>query len=48
MDMMHHSRTLGLVEMDRTVWKKLTEAEKSDILRICDEALERYFSRDLK
>ena len=47
MDMMHHSR-LGLVEMDRTVRKKLTEAEKSDILRICDEALERYFSRDLK
>ena len=46
--MMHHSRTLGLVEMDRTVWKKLTEAEKSDILRICDEALGRYFSRDLK
>ena len=48
MDMMHHSRTLGLVEMDRTVWKKLTDAEKAEILKICDEALERYFSRDLK
>ena len=48
MDMMHHSRTLGLVEMDGTVWKKLTDAEKSEILKICDEALERYFSRKLK
>ena len=48
MDMMHHSRTLGIVEMDKTVWKKLTEGEKADILRICDESLERYFSRNLK
>ena len=45
MDMMHHSRTLGLVEMDKTVWKKLTESDKSEILRICDEALERYYLR---
>ena len=48
MDMMHHSRTLGIVEMDKTVWKKLTDTEKADILRICDESLERYFSRNLK
>ena len=48
MGMMHHSRNLGLVEMDKTVWKKLTDAEKADILRICDESLERYFSRRLQ
>ena len=48
MDMMHHSRTLGLVEMDKTVWKKLTDTDRSDILRICNEALDRYFSRNLK
>ncbi len=48
MDMMRHSRTLGMVEMDKTVWKRLTEAEKSEILRICDESLERYFSRELR
>ena len=45
MDMMHHSRTLGLVEMDKTVWKKLTNTEKEEILRICDESLDRYFAR---
>ena len=45
MDMMHHSRTLGLVEMDKTVWKKLTVSDKEEILRICDEALERYYKR---
>ena len=48
MDMMHHSRTLGFVEMDKTVWKRLTEADKADILRICEEALERYYTRKLK
>lgn len=47
MDMMHHSRTLGLIEMDRSVWKKLTDVDKSDILRICDEALDRYYQRFL-
>ncbi len=45
MDMMHHSRTLGIVEMDSTVWKRLTEEEKAEILKVCDEALERYYLR---
>jgi len=48
MDMMHHSRTLGLVEMDKSVWKRLTDAEKEEICRTCDEALARYYSRNLK
>lgn len=48
MDMMHHSRTLGIVEMDKTIWKKMTDAEKDEILKICDESLERYYSRNLK
>ena len=45
MDMMHHSRTLGLVEMDKFVWKRLTAAEKEEILQTCDEALARYYDR---
>ncbi len=48
MGMMSYDTSLGLVKMDKTVWKKLTDTEKSDILRICDEALKRYFSRNLK
>ena len=47
MDMMNHSRTPGIVEMDKTVRKKLTEPEKTDILKICDGSLERYFNRKL-
>ena len=46
--MMHHSRTLGLVEMDKSVWKRLTPADKEQILQVCDESLERYYQRNLK
>ena len=48
MDMMHHSHTLGLVEMDKSVWKRLTPADKEQILKTCDDSLARYFSRNLK
>ena len=45
MNMMHHSKTLGIVEVDSTVWKKLTESEKMWIESICDEKLEKYYQR---
>ena len=45
MNMMHHTKTLGIVEVDSTVWKKLTEAEKMWIEYICDEKLEKYYQR---
>ena len=48
MDMMHHSRTLGLVEMDKSVWKRLTDSEKEEIYSICDDALIRYYNRFCK
>ena len=28
-----------------SVWKKLTQEEKQEIERICDEKLEQYYSR---
>lgn len=43
--MLHHTRTLGVVQVDESVWKKLTEEEKQEIQRICDEKLESYFER---
>lgn len=46
--MMHHSRTLGIVEMDKTVRKRLTPVDREQILKTCDDALDRYFSRNLK
>ena len=37
--------TLGVVQVDESVWKKLTQEEKQEIQRICDEKLESYFER---
>lgn len=45
MQMLHHTRTLGVVQVDESVWKKLTQEEKQEIQRICDEKLESYFER---
>ena len=45
MDMFHHTKTLGIIEVDSTVWKKLTDVEKKWIEAICDERLEKYYQR---
>ena len=45
MNMFRHTKTLGVVEVDSTVWKKLTDGEKKWIESICDERLEKYYKR---
>jgi len=45
MQMMRHTRTLGIVEVDNSVWKRLTEEEKVEIRGICEEKLEGYYRR---
>jgi putative methionine-R-sulfoxide reductase with GAF domain len=45
MNMFRHTKTLGVVEADSTVWKKLTDAEKKWIEAICDERLDKYYKR---
>ena len=45
MQMMRHTRTLGIVEVDNSVWKRLTEEEKEEIRGICEEKLEEYYSK---
>jgi putative methionine-R-sulfoxide reductase with GAF domain len=45
MNMLRHTKTLGVVEVDSTVWKKLTDTEKKWIEAICDERLEKYYQR---
>ena len=42
---MRHTKTLGIVEVDNSVWKRLTEEEKAEIRGICEEKLEGYYSR---
>ena len=43
--MLHHTKTLGVIQADESVWKKLTREEKQEIERICDEKLEQYYNR---
>ncbi len=45
MQMLRHTKTLGIIEVEPTVWKNLTEVEKQNILSVCDEKLERYYNR---
>ena len=45
MNMMRHTKTLGIVEVDSTVWKKLSEDEKEYILSVCDKKLDEYYAR---
>ena len=45
MHMMHHTKTLGIVQVDEAVWKRLTQEEKADIERICEEKLKEHFKR---
>lgn len=45
MQMLHHTKTLGVIQGDESVWKKMTREEKQEIERICDEKLEDYYRR---
>ena len=45
MNMMRHTKTLGIIEVDGTVWKKLSAEEKTQIELICDQKLEEYYRR---
>ena len=45
MNMMRHTKTLGMVEVDSTVWKRLSADDKANIIKICDDKLEKYYQR---
>ena len=45
MQMLRHTKTLGIVQLDESVRKRLSNQEKAEIERICEEKLERYFER---
>ena len=43
--MMRHTKTLGIIEVDGTIWKKLSEDEMKQIEEICDEKIDAYYIR---
>lgn len=45
MQMMRHTKTLGIIEIEPTVWKKLSDNEKLEIKEICSSKLLAYFER---
>lgn len=45
MQMLRHTRTLGIVQMDESVWKKLSAEEKVEMEKICEEKLVNYYKR---
>ena len=45
MQMLRHTKTLGIIQVDEAVWKRLTEEEKREIEEVCDEKLGEYYGR---
>jgi hypothetical protein len=45
MQMLRHTKTLGIVQVEETVWKHLTAQEKDEIGSICEEKLAAYYDR---
>lgn len=43
MNMLRHTKTLGIIEVDSVVWKKLTEEDKQLIVYTCNERLKEYY-----
>lgn len=43
MQMLRHTKTLGIIQVEETVWKHLTKDEKDEIGRICDDKLRHYY-----
>lgn len=43
MNMLRHTKTLGIIEVDSTIWKKLTADEKQYIENTCDGKLKEYY-----
>ena len=45
MQMVRHTKTLGVIEVDGSVWRRLTKEEKEEISSICEKKLETYYNR---
>lgn len=45
MQMVRHTKTLGIIEIEPTVWKALSEDDKAEMKSVCDKKLEQYFER---
>ena len=45
MQMLRHTKTLGIVQVDEAVWKHLSKEEMLEIECVCDEKLSTYYAK---
>lgn len=45
MQMLRHTKTLGIIEVEPTVWRNLSAIEKEEIAMVCDKKLDEYYKR---
>lgn len=45
MQMLRHTKTLGIIQIDESVWKRLSDDEKDEVDHICELKLTAYYSR---
>lgn len=43
MGYMHHSKYLGILQIDKSIMKHFNDNDMSDLLTYCSEALDRYW-----
>ena len=43
MQMLYHTKTLGIIQVDGSVWKRLTEEDFAEIREVCRKKLEHYY-----
>lgn len=46
MGYMHHSKYLGLLQIDKSIMKSIDDNDMSDLLTCCTDGLEKYWKRD--
>ncbi|HEY5585276.1 MAG TPA: hypothetical protein VIK78_12410 [Ruminiclostridium sp.] len=45
MNMLRHTKTIGIIEVDSAVWSHLDDNEKKEIQTVCDMKLDEYFEK---
>ena len=45
MNMLRHTKTLGIIEIDSHIFRKLSDNDKAEILQICDSKLAGYYNK---
>lgn len=46
MGYMHHSKYLGILQIDKSIMKSFDDDDMSDLLTYCTEGLEKYWNRN--